>query len=331
MAIRTRRMKADDVEECFALAARRAYFHHQYGNGEELCRLIGVSKSLLHRASANGGVVEDLNKPPGKRLLSAGFTVFVDPDWLHGYMSNPFPFPGGFVLRWVASGGDGLVLNHEQLRRANCSGEGLHAIVVAMGWDTGLLAREDSFDIRMAAIESFLVAHRGFRMTELVHEVMSGFEEAFCLGGNAWVERSRYPRRFANAGGFAEPILIGMTREEAQQPGYEAGAAAPLFIWRDFRFCFSPAQQQTLELVCEHLPDSEIAGRLGIGEDAVGRRLQRIYRRVAAYQDMNDPAFPPETKTADRRNLLIRYLGNHPHELRPHCAVATKRTRTQAT
>jgi hypothetical protein len=64
------------------------------------------------------------------------------------------------------------------------------------------------------------------------------------------------------------PILIGLTREEAQKEDYVTGLMTPLFVWRDFVLCFSPVQQGTLNLVCEHLKDADIAVRLGIGEDA---------------------------------------------------------------
>jgi hypothetical protein len=220
------------------------------------------------------------------------------------------------------------VLSHDEVRHANCSGEGLRALVLMMSWNRDLLERTDLFELKTTAIESFLLGHRGFRLAELVHEVFPGFEQTLCLSGRAWIERSRYPKHYPGTNGETSgPVLIGLTRAEAQCDDNVTGRLTPLFVWQQFMLCFMPAQQKILELVCEHRSDAAIAAELGIGQDAVGRRMQRIYRRVVTYQNPHDAAFPLGVSSAGRRKLLIDYLRSHPHELRPHAARPRSRVR----
>jgi hypothetical protein len=65
----------------------KAIFREQYG-ALSVPRAAEVCKHLLGKASANGAVVEDLAKPAGKRILTSGFTAFINPEWLRKYMGG---------------------------------------------------------------------------------------------------------------------------------------------------------------------------------------------------------------------------------------------------
>ena len=78
MSLRVRRMASQDVDECLRLARNRPFYRERYGarTPESISQVL---RHLLQMPSVNGGVVEDLTKRDGERILSVGCTAFAQP------------------------------------------------------------------------------------------------------------------------------------------------------------------------------------------------------------------------------------------------------------
>src|SRR5262249_28931481 len=144
--------------------------------------------------------------------------------------------------------------------------------------------------------------------------------EAFISSGS-WLKRSDYEcfyKRQAAGPPAERPILVGITKQEAEEVGRMACVNATLFIWREPRYCFSLEQQRLILLAREHPADKDLAAILGISPDALGRRWDRIFKRVQALQPADDPIFEPDFGSSGKRARLLQRLEKEFHELRPH-------------
>jgi hypothetical protein len=271
-------------------------------------------RKLLSRLAIRSGVLIDAGLSNSNCIITFGIGGFVCPRWLKAFLNRPFPFVGAHVLEELLTGKDGFLLRDEEVREANSS-SGLSALVLASAWRYS--GSTPPFAAKMGSVEAFQHAFRGFRMNEFVTEVISGPEADFCLSSYSWRERARFS---SAVGQSTEQYLglLGITRVEAQQPGRETSIVSPLFVWPEVRFCFTPQQQILLLLASSRMSDKDIARKLNIGPDAVGRRFDRIFRRVAMLQHESCPVFPKGTDRFGKRNLLLDYLKDNIHELRPH-------------
>src|SRR5206468_307093 len=138
-------------------------------------------------------------------------------------------------------------------------------------------------------VRCFHEAHKGYRLIELVNECLTALEAEGFLFSGSWRIRSDYHSFYARErvpepAASEHPILVGLTKQEAEEPGRTGAATAPLFVWREPKYCFTPEQQKLLLLAREHRGDKELAIILEITPDALGRRWDRIFKRVQALQ-----------------------------------------------
>jgi hypothetical protein len=313
-AVVCRSLTYQDLGEVFRLAEDRPGFGSRLKMIASRSAHIKLWSDVLRRKAVLGGLAELAAPIEDGRVLVFGLVGFVRRNWARNFLERPFPFVGLYILERLLAGTDDILLNDTEVRDANSS-DGLHAVVMLSGWKfhTG----RPSFELKVASMEAFLHTCRGFRLKEFISEVSDGPEAEFALSNHAWRERKRFQDPYPCA---ASPgiVIIGINSSEVREPQRETSVLASLFVWREILFGFTPDQQALLLLAMEQLPDREIAQRLGVGADAIGRRLDRIYRRVAARQHTLNQVFPEGVDNSLKRRLLIDYLNRNFHELRPH-------------
>lgn len=316
MRLVSREMEPGDVEECLRLFCCRRGWAQKYEDFQWRHRQVEVWRKLLRREAVRGGVVKNLDGQLGRRILICGIFAFVHPEWLREYLSAPFPFVGDWVTDQYAQGNDGIILTDNEIRDAN-SGRGVHSLGLVNGWcpeEQPLL-----FSLKHSAVEAFKEVMAGFVHNEFVSETIGEIELEFALANRTWRER----HRFDNDGGDEwttrnQPILIGLTRNEAEEPGNDISPLSTLFVRPELRFYFTPSQQKLLRLALIHVSDAQLSQATGINMDALGRRFDRIYKLIERCQDPNNPVFPPGTNSFGKRRLLLNHLDKNIAELRPH-------------
>lgn len=295
-----------------------AGWKEKYQDPEWRNRQVEVWRKLLGRDAVRSGLLENLNGPKGRRILICGFFAFVQPAWLCEYLSAPFPFVGDWVMEEYAHGNDTIILSDREVAEAN-AGQGLHSLGLANGWcpqEQPLL-----FSLKHGATDGFIETMVGFNLNEFVTETIGQFELEYALANGTWRERSRFQNHFEDSMTNYRPILLGITRAEAQEPGKELSVLGKLFLRPEIRFFFPRSQQKLLLLALVHVSDQQLSQAAGVKIDALGRRFDRIYKRVEQLQDTANPVFPADTNSSVKRRLLLSYLEKNMAELRPYRAT----------
>lgn len=310
-------LEADDIEPCLSRVAG------DYADNPALGRRAPqVLERLLAAGMLNGMVLEDLTQAPGARLAAFGMSVFVSPEFMAEARRGETPGPAVQVVRRILAG-QSPVLEPDAVRRAN-SGPGLNLLVLHYAEAVVPATPQRLQGVRDKQVETFFFVHGGYRFAEMLVEHR---DERLC--------------RFAQEGGFRVrseygafyrnhprppgecPTLLGISREETlAHPGLHV---ARLFLYTPPRFYFKPREQALLWRALLDETDDEMAAALNLSVAAVKKRWAGIYDRVTEI----DPAlFPdlPEASEASRggekrgqqkRRHLLRYLRQHPEELRP--------------
>lgn len=320
MRFRIRSIQPGDVHECFRLMCERPFYTELYADREKAAIAMRAWRLLLARDAINGILAETPDVPAGQRIVTFGISAFVRKDWLRAYFRDPFPLVGSFIVdRCSATVDEEIILSNREVRHAN-SGSGLHSIALCYGWSRQI-PPEHVFEFRQWSIRCYLEAHKGYRLAEIVNECVSKIEAEAFISSGSWIKRSNYEsfyRRQAGDPPPERPVLVGLTKQEAEETGRMGAATAGLFIWREPRYCFSPEQQKLILLAREHPADKDLAVILGITPDALGRRWDRIFKRVEALQPGDDPIFSPDFGPSGKRARLLQRLEKEFHELRPH-------------
>ncbi|HEX3141603.1 MAG TPA: hypothetical protein VHQ87_16220, partial [Rhizobacter sp.] len=127
--------------------------------------------------------------------------------------------------------------------------------------------------------------------------------------------------------GHALPELFSLTRDEAlgKLPGFQL---REIFEHAPPRFHFRGAEQRLLRRALFDESDEDIAALLGVSMHTVKKLWRAIYARV---EDrfatlLAEPGVPAGdgVRGPEKRRILLRHLRQHPEELRPHAAPATR-------
>jgi predicted ATPase len=303
--------KADFVECLLLLNDRHAY------DACLLERLPALWGEMLD-GSGSSGVVEDLDRPDGRRILYFGISAFVTPEYADAVRGQFRPHIGLHVLRQWAEGRS-PILNLRQVRDANSS-IGLHLAVPWCGCDPAILSNEEQFRrITWLSWEVFRERHIGYRLNEITFEAPAGLMAQFLEDGG-W----RYlPAPFDHSVGdnaCSMPVTFRFTSADSvAMPGC---AASEFFKYAPPRICFSQGEQEMLRHAMDGETDVELAASLHITLAAIKKRWASVYDRVAGSvvgiigNDIE--ATPGQTgRGAEKRRRLLGYLVDHREELRP--------------
>ena len=168
-------------------------------------------------------------------------------------------------------------------------------------------------ELAAIGMESFLGQHRGYNLKRIIKETSAEEAARFEAAGMRTVKRFDSPS--------GEPVVLALTREEAQASGY-GSALGLLFASRRPRLGFSRIQQQVLERAVDDLADEEIAEHLCLSPHAVNMRWPTIYDRVDSHPDLAAAIFYGHDRSngeagGHKRRRIVAFVRAHPEELRP--------------
>ena len=255
------------------------------------------------------------------RLVAVGAGVFVPDATVAALIEEQEP-----VLGMSLHSPGMMLLTPQQVSAAN-SGDGLNFYISHWAWAEHLLSPEQATHVRIYLTSRFLWFHLGYNVKQILVPALGE-------GPRRWAEAAGMKplneyRRHNCRSGDAMPCLLGISRAEvAEAEGHFISSA---LLYTRPRICFSDAEQQILRYARRGLTDEEISGTLSLGFGTVKKRWRDIYGRTLSVLPELLPPPGDAGRGLERRRVLLRYLDEHPEEIRPYGAAAKpKRRRAQA-
>ena len=231
MNLTTRMTDERDWEEC----APQLQDGFHYSPSERAC-LPPFWRQAQGQGRLNSALLEDKDRPPGRRILQFGTSVFVTDSFLQEAQAADTPGLSRRIMELVWRGRS-PILDRTAIRDGN-SGPGLNLVVLHLGLAfAGLNAAELSVAfVKMP--ESFMWLHEGYRLRAMLLELYDDAAVQFTRAAGFQV-RATYnlpPETPGLPPGSRRPHLLGITRAEAlAQPGsyiarlFPYHAAPPVF------------------------------------------------------------------------------------------------------
>lgn len=282
-------------------------------------RLPGLWQQLLQHPGFNADVIEDVSAPPGQRVQAVGMAVVLDARWQQRLRHAPQPW---LTRQLYAELLDGRTRppSERELALANGSrgvDEGLSFMVLHYRQRNMDIHDPQAIAVISAAVTAMRLAHAGHRVREIFQEAWES--EHPYMHSIGLVQRSAHNA----ATPHSLPELFALSRAEALRklPG--------IHIREIFEHCtpifgFRGAEQRLLRRALFDEPDELIAVLLGISPHTLKKLWRSIYERV-------EDRFPSLLAEAaalgaegvrgpEKRRTLMRYLRQHPEEIRPYAA-----------
>ena len=292
---------------------------------EQLVRsLPNLLQRLIVEETLSGVIVEygsDHNVEP--ELAAFGLSGFVSEACVQDYLASPTPH-FEIVLLDRASRNEPAFLAYEDIAKAN-AGEGLTLVPLIWLQRSYDLADPEAHMLLALGQQTLLAKHRGYRLTRVLKEIPAHLASAFMGGG--FKEHRRItagaPLDFLSGATLAEDhIVFTITKAdmEGEWPGKIIGH---LFMHQPPRCAFTRAEQKVLLRALDGLTDEKIAQELAVSPDAIAKRWETIYRRVAerapSVLQLEEGVRGPE-----KRRPVIAFVSEHPEELRPYAAAGRR-------
>lgn len=269
---------------------------------------------LLGHPGFNADVIEDLNRPPGQRIVGLGMAIALDERWRQRMVQDPPPFAPALIYEELL---DGRFQPPSDKELGRLSGLGEVTFLV-LHYEQSLtdLANPDTMELLALAMGLFRQAHAGYRLQHLYQEGI-GEQGAYLesMGFRARTQR--------NQAGPSTPLpeLYGLSRDEASRllPGSPVRDA---FQFTPPRIGFSASERRLLRLAVTQLTDEQIGDELGISGHGIKKQWRAVHQRAldTMPQLFDDAVTQADTGTRgpERRRSLLMYLRHHPEELRPY-------------
>lgn len=269
---------------------------------------------LLGHPGFNADVIEDLNRPPGQRIVGLGMAIALDERWRQRMVQDPPPFAPALIYEELL---DGRFQPPSDKELGRLSGLGEVTFLV-LHYEQSLtdLANPDTMELLALAMGLFRQAHAGYRLQHLYQEGL-GEQGAYLesMGFRARTQR--------NQAGPPTPLpeLYGLSRDEASRllPGSPVRDA---FQFTPPRIGFSASERRLLRLAVTQLTDEQIGDELGISGHGIKKQWRAVHQRAldTMPQLFDDAVTQADTGTRgpERRRSLLMYLRHHPEELRPY-------------
>ena len=314
MNLTTRLTDSRDWEECLP----QLQDGFLYSPSERAC-LPAFWQQMQGQGRLNSALLEDRDRPPGRRILQFGTSVFVTDAFLQEAQAADTPGLSRRVMERVWQKRS-PILDTAAIRDGNSS-TGLNLLVLHLGLATADLSEAERSVAFVKMPESFMWLHEGYRLQSVLMELYDDATIQFTRA-SGFHERAAYGLPPATPGlppGSRRPHLLGITREEAQAlPG---SYIARLFPYTPPRLFFKLGEQQLLQRALLGETDGEIAALLQLAPDTVKTRWRTIFERVAGRAPdllpSADAGQAAPRRGAEKRAPLLRYLRDHPEELRP--------------
>lgn len=316
MFFKYRPAQVRDLSEC-----RHCLRDHFAYDAEALDGLTALWRELVVSGAAIAVVIEDLDRPAGRRILWYCITVFVPTEYAAYLRTEAPPIIGRDVLgRWRE--GRSPLLTLDQIRRAN-SGVGVTMVALNSGATPEIAACPgDLAQLGGKVADHTFWSVGGYRLNEALIEMYTDYECAWAEGFGHSL-RTAYPQHLGERRPpwlpeNCRPRLYGATRQEA-----EARAGCPLpemFRHEPPRFFFSPPEQELLQWALLGDSDEGLAECLSVSPVTLKKRWGNIYDRVLRVSpDLLCDAHAPEKRGTEKKRRLLGYLRHHLEELRPVC------------
>lgn len=269
---------------------------------------------LLGHPGFNADVIEDLNRPPGQRIVGLGMAIALDERWRQRMVQDPPPFAPALIYEELL---DGRFQPPSDKELGRLSGLGEVTFLV-LHYEQALtdLANPDTMELLALAMGLFRQAHAGYRLQHLYQEGIG--EQGAYLESMGF--RARTQRNQA-APSTPLPELYGLSRDEASRllPGSPVRDA---FQFTPPRIGFSASERRLLRLAVTQLTDEQIGDELGISGHGIKKQWRAVHQRAldTMPQLFDDAVTQADTGTRgpERRRSLLMYLRHHPEELRPY-------------
>lgn len=323
MRLSYRPTQPSDLEECFPLTRDRFVYDNKSQK-----ELLAFWRHLFQIGACHSAVIEDRDKPKGKRVVGFGLSFFAKDSFMLEAKKELPPFLAPRVLeKWKRK--EHVFLTKEEIRRAN-AGAGVNILIPNYGWDIRLSGEEQAKVLHLIP-ESFAAVHCVYHIKELLEEVYGGGlrEMLAAMGCELRRDYSEFKGTPYLAGIAQEnhPYLVGFTEESASaKPG--TFAAFMLNKKAEPRFHFRAGEQDVLWQALSGAPDPEIAKVLQLSPWTVKKRWQGIYEKVERGDaELLGATAPSKEKSAQRRRHLVEYMRSHPEELSPQLSPPRRKKR----
>jgi DNA-binding CsgD family transcriptional regulator len=316
MYLTYRSTRPGDFEACFKLMHNRFVFTRT--KTEKGLRALW--NRTLGEHTAVSLVLEDQDRPTGKKIMGLGFSVFAADGFLEEAKARLPAYPALQALRALKRGQKPF-LSLPEIARQN-AGEGLNVLTLFYGWEKRVPEAEQG-KLRLKLMEAFQWAHQGWRLKEFLQEVYGPQSKADMEGIGMTLRRDyRESLPQPRAPVSSRPYLFGIRRGE--RPFLEGNYLfAQFFNYTPPRFHFSAGEKEVLLRALEGEIDSEIAGSLHLSRWTIKKRWQGLYRKVEHRDstllkpDRTPGDHSQETPDLRRRRRLLGYLRHHMEEIRP--------------
>ncbi|MEO8052553.1 MAG: hypothetical protein ABI833_19260 [Acidobacteriota bacterium] len=313
-----RNLRQEDLIECLEIQPSRM--------GTEL---VGRSEALrawnelIRSRSFNCIVLEADLVAHGRRIVGFGASAFVSPAFASDELANPRP---GLNSRIIASivNGKPVVLSEAELRFANTAGD-LDLVILYGSFENCLLSEDERSDGFTMMGASFLEQHLGYRISQMINEVVDDVEKYYNDRTHAWREISTYAEFWevnpASTWDRRRALHL-ISRNYFSRNGVMIDL---LFLRRTPVLELRDADQQLLAAALGGSTDEELACRLTQNLSTIKKRWASLFertleRRPDLFPDVSTDSGP--TRGKQKRHHLLAYVRAHPEELRPHEAAS---------
>jgi DNA-binding CsgD family transcriptional regulator len=264
-----------------------------------------------------------VSAPAGERIQAIGMAIALDDRWQRHMRGAPQPWITQQLYAELLTGRT-RPPSERELARANASSgddEGVTFMVLHYQQRNTDMSDPQAVAVLSAGLTAMRLAHAGHRVREIFQEAWQD-EQAY-MHSIGMVQRSTHATAIGDADPPELPELFGLSRAEALRklPGFQIREifehSAPIFRFRG-------AEQRLLRRALFDEPDELIASLLSVSPHTLKKLWRSIYERV-------EDSFPSLLADAaalnaegvrgpEKRRTLMRYLRQHPEEMRPYAA-----------
>ncbi len=279
---------------------------------------------LLQHPGFNADVIEDVSAPAGRRIHGIGMAIALDERWQQRLRSPVSPWVTRELYADLLAGHT-RPPSEREMARANASrgeDEGVSFMVLHYQQSNMDIGDPQAVAVISAGLTALRQAHAGHRVREIYQEAWQ-VEQTY-MRSVGMLQRSLHNPATVDMHQQTRPELFGLQRAEAlrQLPGIHLREifehCAPIFGFRG-------AEQRLLRRALSDEPDELITALLGTSPHTLKKLWRSIYERV----EDRFPSLLADAATLgaegvrgpEKRRTLMRYLRQHPEEIRPYAAT----------
>ncbi len=260
-------------------------------------------RELIAHPGALMAVFESVQPKERARLIGFGATVFVEQAFANAELFSPRP---GLNARIITSlrHGPSVVLDRHAIARANAA-DGVDVVVLYGSWRSHGLSDRELQEVQLQLSMSLAQLLSGYKVRTIFGEAR-GAQIPYMRQSGTVRELATYPE--------LDMVINLVTASEAfARPTSVTGA---MFIFDQPVLGLTAAEQSLLIAALTHATDADLSTSLGIGLAAIKARWRSIFARFADRAPDYESA-ERERRGPQKRHRVLRYVREHPEELRP--------------